>query len=95
LWSTVHVRTTGKSNKFFYRVIRSKDSEEIAQLIAGLGEQSQSILESVLDIVYYMRGGVTYTEAMFMSAAERTSATQMINKRLNEASENQAARIMI
>jgi hypothetical protein len=46
--------------------------------------ESKSLIENAFELVYFMRGGVSYTEAMNMSPGERLIGIEFVNKRLKE-----------
>lgn len=46
---------------------------------------------SVYDLIYYMRGSLSYTECMHMSAAERAILADVINKRIKDLGDNPKA----
>lgn len=64
-------------------------------MIDDMDVQSQSIIENVMNLVYYMRGGVSYTEVMFMSAGERSILAGIINRRIKEAANHPNPTLMI
>lgn len=69
--------------------------QRITEYITSLGRESRIILRSIAELVLYMRGGVSYTEAMFMSPAERDVMTDFINARMEMLKDNPQATHMI
>lgn len=64
---------------------------KIGQYIASLGSQTRELIVSIYDLVYYMRGGLSYTECMWMSAAEREILADVINHRIKELKDSPKA----
>jgi len=60
-----------------------------------LGSETRNILRSVTELVYYMRGGLAYTEAMNMSAGEREVVANFINKAMKNAKDDPRTVIML
>ena len=58
---------------------------ELSKLINDLYSQGRDLIRGVLELSYFSRGAWTYTECMYMSAAEREIALEFINKRLEQA----------
>lgn len=51
-------------------------------MFATLQRESERLIDSVVTLIYFMRGAVSYTEAMHMSFAERSIIESFIEKRL-------------
>lgn len=67
-------------------MIRRNNQEEIGIVINQFAKQTRNLVKSCVELIYYMRGAVTYNEVMNMSAAERDLLSEFINERLKEAS---------
>ena len=67
----------------------------ISGYIAQLGNETRAILTSVLELVYFMRGGLSYTEAIQMSAGERDIVADLVNRQIKNAKDNPQAVISI
>lgn len=48
-----------------------KSNEEIKDFIESFDKQSKALKQEALRMCWYMRGGLTYTEAMELSSQER------------------------
>jgi hypothetical protein len=57
-------------------------------MFAGLQRESQRLLDSIITMIYFMRGAVSYTEAMNMSFAERAAISTFIENRLEAEKKN-------
>jgi hypothetical protein len=51
-------------------------------MFASLQRESKRLLDSIITLIYFMRGALSYTEAMNMSQAERVIVSDFIEKRL-------------
>lgn len=53
-------------------------------MFAQLSREIKNIIDNVLELTYFMRGGISYDSAlMVMSAGERDRASEFITKRLD------------
>jgi hypothetical protein len=48
-----------------------------------------------MELVYYMRGGLSYTEVMNMSAGERELVADLVNKRIKDSKDDSRTVISI
>jgi hypothetical protein len=67
-------------------VIRSGNPALTAKFMADLTAAMRGILSNCMELIYYMRGSVSYEEAMLMSVPEREIMAELVNKKLKEAS---------
>jgi len=51
-------------------------------MIDGMEQESQQIRDEALKMCWYMRGGLTYTEAMNLGHAERNTISALIKENL-------------
>ena len=58
------------------------DSDQIAKLVESMERESNAIRNETLKICWYMRGGLSYTEAMNLSNEERTMIGKLIKENL-------------
>ena len=79
--------SSGESDSFFYLTLRTGDSEKITEMFNGLQREGRALLNSIVSLIYFMRGAVSYSEAMNMSLAERQVISEFLDKRL-EAEKN-------
>ncbi len=56
--------------------------EEIVTFLNSLDRESKAIKEELLKMCWYMRGGLTYEESMFLSYHERESIGKIIEDNL-------------
>jgi endo-1,4-beta-D-glucanase Y len=59
-----------------------------AAYIAQLGREAANIIDTAGELIYYMRGGLSYTEVMNMSAGEREAMANMINRAMKNAKDD-------
>ena len=60
-------------------------SEEILALVERYEKQSRAIKEELLRLCWYMRGGLSYNEAMMLSASDKKIISKIINDNLEIA----------
>lgn len=58
------------------------DAESISNMVDAMEKETQNIRLDVLKLCWYMRGGVTYDEAMQMSVNERNLINDVIKENL-------------
>ena len=58
------------------------DSDGISKMIDAMEKETQNIRLDVLKLCWYMRGGVTYNEAMQMSQADHTLINDIVKENL-------------
>jgi hypothetical protein len=57
-------------------------ADEIAKWIDDLGKESNAIRREALTLSWYMRGGISYNDAMHLSFDERTIINEIVNGNL-------------
>lgn len=57
-------------------------NEEIVTLIEGYDRESKAIKEEALRLTWYMRGGISYTEAIGLSPIERELVSKIIDSNI-------------
>jgi len=68
--------------KFFRIRLLTLNSEEIEGLVEGMEKETKSIRNDSLKMAWYMRGGLSYTEAMHLSMEERSIINDIIKENL-------------
>ena len=58
------------------------DNSEIVALIEGYEKEIKAVKNNALRMVWYMRGGLTYEDAMLLSDDERTMVNNLIKENL-------------
>jgi hypothetical protein len=58
------------------------NSEQIAKLIEGMEKETESIRREALQMTWYMRGGLTYDQALQLSVGERKIINEIIKGNL-------------
>ncbi len=56
--------------------------EQIEKLVEQHDKEAKAIKEELLKMCWYMRGGLTYSEAHLLTAEERTSINKLIEYNL-------------
>lgn len=62
--------------------------EQSSAYIGQLGAETRNILHSAAELIYYMRGGLSWTEVMNMSAGEREVIADLVNKAMKNAKDD-------
>lgn len=57
-------------------------NQEIVELLQQYEEESKAIRKEALKISWYMRGGLSYNDAMALSSSERELAGRIIEENL-------------
>jgi hypothetical protein len=58
------------------------DSEQISKLVDGMEKESNSIRQEAMQMSWYMRGGLSYDQALQLSVAERKIISELIKSNL-------------
>jgi len=58
------------------------DSDQIAKMVDQMDEETKAIRQEALKVAWYMRGGVSYDQALQLSVSERTSISNLIKENL-------------
>ena len=60
----------------------SLDNEEIAQMLENLEKDSKALKKNLLRMCWYMRGGLTYSEALSLSYEEQEIINSIVEDNL-------------
>ena len=74
--------------KFFRIRLLIANPEEIEELVDGMEKEVKSIKQESLKLAWYMRGGLSYTEAMNLSMEEREIISSIIKDNLDTTKKN-------
>ena len=69
--------------KFFRARLLILDSDGISKMVEAMEKETQDIRLDVLKLCWYMRGGVTYEEAMQMTSIERNLINKIVKDNLD------------
>jgi hypothetical protein len=58
------------------------NSEEISKLLEGMEKETDDIRQEALKMAWYMRGGLSYDQALQLSVAERKIINTIIKENL-------------
>ena len=70
------------SIKFFRQRLLSSNPEEINELVDRMEKDCQSIRQEALKMSWYMRGGLTYDQAMTLGIQEKEIINELIKDHL-------------
>jgi hypothetical protein len=63
------------------RLLASND-QEIIKYLDDLDKESKALKKEILKMCWFMRGGLTYDEAMFLSQFEREAIVSIVEENL-------------
>ena len=81
-------RYTGKPNRFFYVVLKSRNQPEIQKMFSRLRHEAAEIIKGIIRLVYFMRGSVQYEDMMRRTPAERDLFYEFIEERMKSGKGN-------
>jgi hypothetical protein len=58
------------------------DSDQITKMLEQMDKEADNIRQEALKMAWYMRGGLTYDQAMCLSSAERQLISGLIKENL-------------
>jgi len=58
------------------------NNEQIVRLIEGYEKESKAFKEEALRLSWYMRGGLTYDDAMMLSSSERELVAGIVKENI-------------
>jgi len=70
-------------DKFFRSRLLTLPPEKISELIEEMKKESATIKEEALKMAWYMRGGISYDQALHLSSDERTLISDLIKENLD------------
>ena len=68
--------------QFFRTRLLISNSDQIAKLIDSMEKESNSIRQEALQMSWYMRGGLSYDQALQLSVSERQLINELIKGNL-------------
>ena len=58
------------------------DSDQISKMVDQMDKETKDIRQEAIKIAWYMRGGITYDQALQLSVSERTLVSELIKDNL-------------
>jgi hypothetical protein len=71
-----------KSSIFFFNILVVGNVTEINKVISSFNQDIDKLIQSVIELVYFMRGSVSYEEMMRRTPGERQRIADFISDRL-------------
>lgn len=65
----------------------SQSNEEIAEMLDNFDKESKALRKSILKLVWYMRGGLGYDEAMTMGYQDRELISEIVSENIKVTEE--------
>ena len=69
-------------DKFFRSRLLALDSDRIGKMLEAMDKESDEIRREALRMAWYMRGGLTYDQAMALGVSERKMINNLIKENL-------------
>lgn len=69
-----------RSRKFFRLMLLEGDPEKIQSTLGSMTKQRQNIETEIATIVFYMQGGLNYTDAFGLTIDQLESMSSIINE---------------
>jgi len=57
-------------------------NEEIVSLLNSYDQETKALKKDALKVSWHMRGGITYDDAMYLSASERELISKLVEENL-------------
>jgi hypothetical protein len=64
--------------------LKGGDANTIQRMMTQLRTEAENIIESIIELSWYMRGGIQYKDMMNMTPAERSLVRHFIENRLEK-----------
>ena len=71
-----------RSKRFFRKRLLTLSVDQIVEYSEALDKEAKLIKKEALKNVWYMRGGLSFAEAMNLSADERSIVSEIVNDNL-------------
>ena len=62
-------------------------NEDVIQLLQQFDNESKALQKELLEITWYMRGGLSYTEATSLSPSERKQINEIIKQNIKNTND--------
>lgn len=69
-------------------MLKTGKQEDKIKMFEQLRREARSLVRSVIELIYYMRGAISYTEMMEMSYAEREVVSEFLEQRMEVEKKN-------
>jgi hypothetical protein len=68
--------------QFFRARLLVLDSDQISKIVDQMDKETTDIRQEAIKLSWYMRGGISYEQALQLSSAERTFISNLIKENL-------------
>lgn len=69
-------------------MLKTGTQEDKVKMFKQLTGEARALISTIIELVYYMRGAISYNEMMEMSYPERQLVAEFIEKRLEHEKNN-------
>jgi len=84
----IHQPVCVRPSKFFRLRLLTLDNESIIDLLDRLDRESKALKEDLLNICWFMRGSISYDEAMQLSFDDRELIGKIIKRNMETTKES-------
>ena len=89
MWHQISTTVDFGHGKFFRARLLSLDAIEISNLVDQMEKEANEIRHEALKMSWYMRGGLSYNDALNLSIAERKMVSDIIKDNLETTKKSQ------
>jgi len=82
LFKTIRTGSDLGYDKFFRTRLLVLDSDQISAMVDQMDKETGDIRQEALKMAWYMRGGLTYDQAMALGVSERRMISSLIKENL-------------
>ena len=82
LQSPVRAGPDSGHGQFFRARLLVLDSDQISKVVDQMDKETQDIRQEAIKMAWYMRGGISYEQALQLSMSERTAISGLIKENL-------------
>ena len=68
--------------QFFRARLLVLDSDQISKVVDQMDKETQDIRQEAIKVAWYMRGGISYDQALQLSVEERNTISNLIKENL-------------
>lgn len=84
MWTKCRSYYPRKPTEFFFLTIKSRDPEKINKYFERLNNETKMIIHNIVELAWYLRGGMSYHDLMNTSFIERQIISDFITTRMEK-----------
>lgn len=67
-------------------MLKTGSQQQVSEMFDTLSRGARNIIKEAINLTYFMRGAITYTELMHMTPGERALVSEFLNDRMESES---------